>query len=59
MLKIGAFFMGTETELVLKSRRVIPRLLLDEGFEFLFPTRAEVATDLRRRRRERNKSTPS
>lgn len=31
MLEIGAFFMRTETELVLKSRRVVPGLLLAEG----------------------------
>lgn len=37
MLQIGAFFMGTETELLLKSRRVVPAKLLDSGFEFEFP----------------------
>ena len=34
MLKIGAFILGTETELVLKSRKVVPKKLLDAGFEF-------------------------
>jgi uncharacterized protein len=33
-LELGAWLMGTETELVLKSRRVVPRRLLREGFEF-------------------------
>ncbi|MEO1857928.1 MAG: DUF1731 domain-containing protein [Rubritalea sp.] len=37
MLEVGAFFMLTETELVLKSRWVIPTRLLDEGFEFQDP----------------------
>ncbi|KAA3645823.1 MAG: TIGR01777 family protein [Chloroflexi bacterium] len=37
MLEIGAFFMRTETELVLKSRRVVPGLLLEQGFEFQYP----------------------
>jgi uncharacterized protein (TIGR01777 family) len=53
MLEIGAFFMGTETELVLKSRRVIPKRLMDDGFTFQFPTWAEAAGDLCRRWRER------
>ena len=34
ILKIGAKIIGTETELVLKSRNVIPTLLLENGFEF-------------------------
>jgi NAD dependent epimerase/dehydratase family enzyme len=36
-LKFGAVFIGTETELILKSRWVIPKRLLDEGFRFEFP----------------------
>ncbi|CAN5556001.1 TIGR01777 family oxidoreductase [soil metagenome] len=36
MLTIGAFFLRTETELVLKSRNVVPRKLLDAGFTFDF-----------------------
>lgn len=46
MLEIGAFFMRTETELVLKSRRVTPGRLLNSGFAFVFPTWAEAAADL-------------
>jgi uncharacterized protein (TIGR01777 family) len=34
MLEIGAFFLRTETELVLKSRRVVPTRLLESGFDF-------------------------
>lgn len=36
ILKIGAFCIGTETELVLKSRNVVPTRLLNEGFSFQF-----------------------
>lgn len=52
MLKIGAFLMRTETELVLKSRRVVPGVLLQRGFTFEFPTWREAAVDLCRRWRE-------
>ncbi|ANI90583.1 TIGR01777 family protein [Arachidicoccus ginsenosidimutans] len=38
MLKIGASLMGTEIELLLKSRWVVPQKLLANGFEFEFPT---------------------
>ena len=34
MLKIGARFIGTESELLLKSRKVYPEKLLDLGFKF-------------------------
>lgn len=37
MLEIGAFFLRTETELILKSRRVVPGKLLASGFQFHFP----------------------
>ena len=46
MLEIGAVFLRTETELILKSRRVVPRRLLDAGFEFAFPNWAAAARDL-------------
>jgi uncharacterized protein (TIGR01777 family) len=46
MLEIGTFLMRTESELVLKSRRVTPRRLLDAGFTFDFPTWPEAARDL-------------
>ena len=52
MLEIGAYFMGTESELVLKSRRVIPGRLLRDGFRFQFETWPEAARDLCRRWRE-------
>ncbi len=46
MLAVGAFLMRTETELVLKSRRVVPGRLLDEGFSFEYPHWKEAAEDL-------------
>lgn len=49
MLEVGAFFLRTETELVLKSRRVVPRRLLESGFRFRFPEWPEAAADLCRR----------
>jgi len=49
MLEIGAVFMRTETELILKSRRVVPGRLLERGFEFTYPNWREAARDLYRR----------
>jgi uncharacterized protein (TIGR01777 family) len=37
MLKMGAFMIGTETELVLKSRWVVPTRILETGFVFCYP----------------------
>ena len=37
MLELGTRLMRTESELVLKSRRVVPGRLLDAGFGFCFP----------------------
>jgi len=53
LLEIGAFFMRTESELILKSRRVIPGVLNRHGFTFAYPTWREAARDLCRRWRER------
>jgi hypothetical protein len=52
MLEAGAFFLRSETELILKSRRVVPGTLLESGFEFRFPQWPEAARDLCRRWRE-------
>ena len=49
MLEVAAFFHRTETELLLKSRRVIPGRLLENGFEFNFPRWPDAARDLCRR----------
>jgi len=46
MLEIGAAFMRTETELILKSRRVVPRRLLEHGFTFSLPCWSDAAADL-------------
>lgn len=46
LLEIGAVFMRTETELILKSRRVVPARLLEHGFTFRFPTWGDAARDL-------------
>lgn len=46
LLEFGAIFIGTETELVLKSRKVIPKRLVDEGFSFEFPNVKDAFIDL-------------
>ena len=58
MLEIGAFLMRTETELILKSRRVVPGRLLERGFDFQFPTWPEAAVDLCRRWRATSNGEP-
>ena len=52
MLEVGAVFLRTETELILKSRRVVPTRLLEANFKFEFPEWRAAATDLCRRWRE-------
>jgi uncharacterized protein (TIGR01777 family) len=46
MVTLGAIAMRTETELVLKSRRVVPARLLAAGFTFDFPEWGAAARDL-------------
>ena len=46
MMEIAAFIHGTESELILKSRRVVPTRLLEAGFTFEFPRWTEAARDL-------------
>jgi uncharacterized protein (TIGR01777 family) len=46
MIAIGTFLMRSESELVLKSRRVVPTLLLKHGFEFAYPAWPAAAQDL-------------
>jgi uncharacterized protein len=53
MLEIGAFFMRTETELMLKSRRAVPGKLLTSGFEFQFPQFKQAVCDLKTKIQER------
>jgi len=52
MLEAGALFLRTETELILKSRRVVPGRLLSAGFGFQFPDWPAAAKDLVSRWRE-------
>jgi NAD dependent epimerase/dehydratase family enzyme len=53
MLEVGAFFLRTETELLLKSRRVVPSKLLANGFQFHFPKMEDALRDLDGRLREK------
>jgi uncharacterized protein (TIGR01777 family) len=46
MIEIGTWLMRTESELVLKSRRVVPGRLLAAGFRFLFPDWPAAAREL-------------
>lgn len=45
-LELGAFAMRTETELLLKSRRVVPKKLLDAGFRLQFEHWIDAARDI-------------
>ena len=46
LLKLGAVFIRTESELVLKSRNVIPKRLQENGFQFEFDTLEKALKDL-------------
>jgi uncharacterized protein len=54
MLEIGSILLRTETELVLKSRRVVPGRLLESGFHFKFPDWSLAAQNLIARWRTSN-----
>ncbi len=49
MLEVGAFFLRTETELIIKSRRVVPGRLLASGFQFQFERMPDALRELRMR----------
>jgi hypothetical protein len=51
MIEIGSFLLRTESELVLKSRWVIPSKLMDAGFTFTFPDWPTAAVELVNRHR--------
>lgn len=53
MAEIGAFALRSDTELLLKSRRVVPGRLLEAGFTFEHTRWPEAADDLVRRVRQR------
>ena len=42
LLEIGSAIIQTETELIMKSRNVIPKKLLTSGFEFKYPLLSEA-----------------
>jgi len=46
ILDLGALLQRTETELILKSRRVVPARLLDGGFQFRYSRWPAAARDL-------------
>lgn len=52
LLEIGTSLLQTESELVLKSRCVVPGRLLRSGFQFAFPDWPSAAADLVSRWRE-------
>ena len=52
MIEAGTLLMRTESELVLKSRRVVPGRLLAAGFRFVFPEWPAAARELVGRWRE-------
>jgi uncharacterized protein (TIGR01777 family) len=55
MAELGAWALRSDTELLLKSRRVVPGRLLEAGFAFEHPTWAGAATDLTAGVRERRR----
>ncbi len=59
MVEIGTFLLRTESELILKSRRVIPTRLLEADFHFQFPTWPGAAQDLVQRWIAQNKKRPA
>ncbi len=46
MLGLGAMILGTETELILKSRRAVPARLMSSGFQFKFPKWPEAVQNI-------------
>jgi NAD dependent epimerase/dehydratase family enzyme len=53
MIEFGAFFLGTEIELIPKSRWVAPKRIWDAGFTFQYPEWPAAAQDLVSRWRAR------
>jgi uncharacterized protein (TIGR01777 family) len=53
MINLGAWVLNGDSELVMKSRRVVPKRLLDAGFKFDFPDWAPAAQDLANQMRGR------
>jgi uncharacterized protein (TIGR01777 family) len=59
ILELGAFICQSETELILKSRRVVPTKLLESGFKFRFPIWSEAARELCKRARKSDSACPT
>lgn len=57
MTAIGAWALRSDTELLLKSRRVVPGRLLDAGFVFEHPTWESAARDLVARVRQERRGS--
>ncbi|MFI9161364.1 TIGR01777 family oxidoreductase [Kitasatospora aureofaciens] len=55
MTELGAFALRSESELLLKSRRVVPTRLLEAGFAFAYPHWPQAARNLVRRLRGRQR----
>lgn len=52
MLEVGAFVLRTETELMIKSRRVIPARLASEGYAFRYPYLEDAIRELEQKHKE-------
>lgn len=59
MLEVGALFLRTETELIIKSRRVVPERLLKSGFDFEFPELSAALDELEHRRTASEVAAPA
>ena len=53
MLELGAFVLRTETELIIKSRRVVPGRLLATGFQFQYPKLEDAVREIECRLKQR------
>ena len=59
MLEIGTWFLRTESELVIKSRRVVPGRLTAAGFHFKYPTIDSAIAELEHRLRGKRLGDPA
>jgi NAD dependent epimerase/dehydratase family enzyme len=58
MLELGALVLRTETELILKSRRVVPTRLEAAGFEFRYPALQTAVGELEARHQRARSAAP-
>lgn len=52
MVKMGAFFMGTEPDLVLFGRRVVSKILQEKSFQFQFPEINSAMKDIMQKKQK-------